>query len=125
MAGEKHSKVSARRSRSDAFWTLAQRIQKESGVDKGTLMGNPCLRFDGKFLATIHRKSGDMVLKVTAERVGELIAAGTGRPFSPAGRVFSEWVAIPTVDPELWESLLEEALAIARGRAGSRKRSRR
>jgi hypothetical protein len=36
------------------------------------------------------------LVKLPQPRVGQLIAAGHGEPFAPAGRVFREWVAIPT-----------------------------
>jgi hypothetical protein len=32
----------------------------------------------------------------------------------PAGKVFREWVAIPTVDRELWQAVLAEAVDFAR-----------
>jgi hypothetical protein len=41
--------------------------------------------------------------------VQQLIAAGHGAPFAPAGRVFREWVAIPRPDRRRWHSLLAEA----------------
>jgi hypothetical protein len=43
--------------------------------------------------------------------VAQLVAEGVGRPFAPAGRVFSEWVAIPKPDKRRWRSLLREGAA--------------
>ncbi|MET9315884.1 hypothetical protein ABZX12_29060 [Kribbella sp. NPDC003505] len=40
--------------------------------------------------------------------------SGTGLPFAPAGKVFREWVALPTLDRDLWRDLLAEAVTFAR-----------
>ena len=72
-------------------------------------MGFPCLRVDDAFFACVERATGDLILKLPAERVNELVRTGSGRPFAPNGRVFKEWVACPTADRELWTDLLNEA----------------
>jgi len=48
------------------------------------------------------------------ERVTELVEKGHGDPFAPAGKVFREWVLIPTVDRGLWQAVLAEAVDFAR-----------
>ena len=53
-------------------------------------------------------------MKLPRERVTELVENGQGDPFAPAGKVFREWVAIPTVDRSLWQTLLAEAVDFAR-----------
>lgn len=53
------------------------------------------------------------MVKLPRERVGELVAAGTGGPFAPARKVFREWVAVTTVDPELWRAVLAESVESA------------
>jgi hypothetical protein len=45
----------------------------------------------------------------------QLIAAGTGEPFAPAGRTFRAWVLIEDRDPDLWAGLIDEALAFVGG----------
>ncbi len=40
------------------------------------------------------RTTGDLVVELLRVRVAELIEAGIGAPFAPAGKVFSEWVAV-------------------------------
>ena len=58
-------------------------------------------------------------VKLSRERVAELVEQGVGEPFAPAGKVFGEWVAIPTVDRDLWQQVLAEAVDFAReGLAG-------
>jgi hypothetical protein len=97
------------------FWELAPRFLAEDDVDEGTLMGRPCLRAGGEFLATVQRKTARLVVKLDADRVEELVNEGLGLKFAPAGKVFREWVAVPTIDAALWEKLIEEALAANRG----------
>jgi hypothetical protein len=47
-------------------------------------------------------------------RVSELVESGGADPFAPAGRVFREWVSIPTADRGLWQTLRAEAVDFAR-----------
>ena len=44
-------------------------------------------------------------------RVQELIDQGVGQPFAPAGKVFKEWVSVPTRDRRRWRDLLREGVA--------------
>ena len=64
------------------------------------MMGHPCVRLAGRFLASYDDKAGCLVVKLPRERVTELVENGQGDPFAPAGKVFREWVSIPTVDRE-------------------------
>src|SRR2546430_886511 len=64
---------------------------------------------EGGFSASLDRRSGALLVKLPQPRVGQLITAGHGEPFAPAGRVFREWVAIPTPDRRRWQRLLAEA----------------
>lgn len=73
------------------------------------MMGLPCVRLDGRFFASLDRRTQALLVKLPQQRVGELIADGVGEPFAPAGRVFREWVAIPQPDRECWQRLLTEA----------------
>ncbi|MBZ0263034.1 TfoX/Sxy family protein [bacterium] len=91
------------------FWSIAEKLMQQENVEKGTMMGFPCLRYNGNFFACQHHKTDDLIVKLDASRVTELIEHGTGEPFSPNGRVFREWVLIATVDEGLWRKLLAEA----------------
>lgn len=53
-------------------------------------------------------------MKLPRERAALLVEAGDGDPFAPTGKVFREWVSISSVDGELWQALLAEAVAFAR-----------
>lgn len=83
----------------------------------GTMMGFACLRSgsSGGFVATAHRSTGDLVVKLPRRRVAELVEAGVGAPFAPAGKVFSEWVAVSADHEGSWDALLSEAMEFVDG----------
>jgi hypothetical protein len=49
------------------------------------MMGSCCLRVDGEFTAMIHTKTGELIVKLPAGRVAELVEAGTVETFAPTG----------------------------------------
>jgi hypothetical protein len=110
----------ARWAKEELFWSLAEELLAEPPVTRSTMMGFPCLRYDGRFFASIDRDSKDLVVKLSAERVDELIASGQGTVFAPNDRVFREWVDVPLPDRDLWAALLDEArdFALESGSAG-------
>lgn len=93
---------------------LTDDLLYDPAVGRGTMMGYPCIRLAGRFLASYDDKAGCLVVKLPSRRVDELVGEGAGLRFAPAGRVFREWVAIETLDPGLWRTLLAEAVAFAR-----------
>jgi hypothetical protein len=98
----------------DLYDELTDDLLYDPAIGRATMMGYPCVRLAGRFLASYDDKAASLVVKLPRERVTELVETGTGDPFAPAGKVFREWVAIPTVDRELWRTLLNEAAAFAR-----------
>jgi hypothetical protein len=113
-----HETVGSDRGRTqgeDRFWSLADALLSREGVTKSTMMGLPCLRIDGAFFASCDRRTGDLLVKLPAPRVDELIAAGRAHPFAPAGRRFREWAAVPPERSRSWRRLVDEALAFVGG----------
>lgn len=51
------------------------------------------------------------MVKLPRARVDELIDAGTGASFAPAGKVFREWVLVEEYDEQRWTDLLRESIA--------------
>ncbi len=92
------------------FWDRAGDLLDHEAITKGTMMGFPCLRTHGDFFASMEPKTGDLVVKLSADRVLELIAEGVGHEFRPAGRRFKEWVLVTGRDDRVWEELLVESL---------------
>jgi hypothetical protein len=93
----------------DLYDGLTDDLLYDPAVGRSTMMGYPCVRRAGRFFASFDARAEALVVKLPRERVTELIADGTGEPFSPNGRVFREWVLIPEPDPGVWEQLLDEA----------------
>lgn len=96
------------------FWDVAEPFLAD-GAERSTMMGFPCLRLDGAFFASVDRHTGDLIVKLPAARVDELIEAGTAGPFAPNGRRFKEWASVSTRDEKLWNELMEDARAFAAG----------
>jgi hypothetical protein len=93
---------------------LTDDLLYDPAVGRATMMGFPCVRLAGRFLASYDEKAGALIVKLSSERVLDLIDSGDGDPFAPAGKRFREWVSISAVDRTLWESLLAEAVDFAR-----------
>ena len=79
----------------ELFWRLAELLLADPMVTRSTMMGFPCLRVNGKFFACVERSTGNLVVKLAADQVKELVGSGAGIAFAPNGRVFREWVAFP------------------------------
>jgi len=73
------------------------------------MMGLPCVRLDGRFFAGLDRRNEALLVKLPDARPGEVIGAGHGQAFAPAGRIFREWAAGPVPDRRRWQALLAEA----------------
>ena len=101
------------------FWKLAEPLLAEEGIVKSTMMGFPCLRVNGDFFASVDHKTGDLIVKLPANQVLELIETEVGEPFAPAGRRFKEWVSIPNRDATLWQQLINDARAFVEKNAKS------
>jgi len=105
--------MSAESAADEPFWRMAERFLSDGRAERGTLMGFDCLRARGDFVATTERRTGHLIVKLTAERVSQLVADGVGQPFAPAGRVFREWVAV--ANQAEWPDLLAEAVSLRLG----------
>jgi hypothetical protein len=98
------------------FWQLAAELQaRDPRVQEGTIMNGRCLRVGKEFLALVDYKGSGLVVKLPKKRVAELIQVGIGQPFSPAGKVFGEWVSVPTPDERRWRDLLCEGIEFVGG----------
>lgn len=91
------------------LWGIAHSLTEDSRVTHSTMMGLPCLRWNGAFFACLDSRTGDLVIKLSKARVDELIAAREARPFAPAGRPFKQWAAISVARQHVWPGMLTEA----------------
>jgi hypothetical protein len=96
----------------ELFWQLAADLQRDDPrIEEGTIMNGRCLRVGKEFLALVDYKGSGLVVKLPKARVAELIEAGVGKPFGPAGKIFKEWLSVPQPDRERWQALLAEGVA--------------
>jgi hypothetical protein len=92
---------------------LTDDLLYDPAIGRATMMGYPCVRLAGRFLASYDDKAGCLVVKLPRQRVTGLVEERSWRLVAPAGKVFGEWVSIPTVDRELWQTLLAETVDFA------------
>jgi hypothetical protein len=89
------------------FERAAKRLR---GVERGKMLSATGLRDPaaGKFFAFVTR--GQLVVKLPAERVTELIATGEGRVFDAGkGRPMKEWVGLSPADESACAAYMREA----------------
>lgn len=92
------------------------RLILENGVESSTMMKTPCLRYHGEFLGMFFEKEDSLIIKVSPNRVNQLIEEGIGREFNFTKKRFKEWVLIPFELEEQFERFLMEALIHAKGK---------
>lgn len=95
----------------------------EPGVTppQGGGFGRSAVRLNGKIFVMFVR--GQLVLKLPAERVDELIDAGHGWRFDAnKGTPMREWLSLDPASDQLWLPLAREALEFARSTPARRKR---
>lgn len=78
------------------FDEVAAQLLAEDGLEQGRMLRSHGLRSGGKFFALV--VEGDLVVKLPASRVAELVEGGAGRPFESGRRVMKEWVSLRPVD---------------------------
>jgi len=98
----------------DLYDELTDDLLYDPAIGRATMMGHPCVRLAGAFLASYDPAGDALVVKLPRDRVSALVEGGHGESFAPAGRVFREWVSLPQPDRELWRALLAEAVEFAR-----------
>ena len=93
----------------ELFWNLAEPMLATGQAERGTMMGFACLRSRDQFYASLERGTNNLIVKLPAGRVHELVEGGQALNFAPNGRVFREWALVDQVDEARWAALLQEA----------------
>ena len=94
---------------------VVDKIMRENGVELSTMMRTPCLRYKGDFMAMMFIKEDSLIIKVSPDRVNELISEGKGNEFNFTKKRFKEWILIPIDYEDEYESYIYEALEYAKG----------
>ncbi len=92
-----------------SFAQVARRLEAaHADLERGRIMHSEGVKTGGKFCAFVSK--GELVLKLPAGRVAELIAAGQGRPFDAGkGRPLQEWVRLRPPGEEVCAGYVLEA----------------
>ena len=93
---------------------IADKMAKESGVERSTMMKSPCLRYKGDFMAMMFEKEDCLIIMVPPDRVDALIDAGDGREMNFNKKKFKEWVLIPREFEDKYEAYIREVLEYAK-----------
>jgi hypothetical protein len=81
--------------------------------------GSTSVKVSGKMFAMLSH--GRFVVKLPANRIGELVASGTGARWDAGkGRVQREWMAVEPGAEEQWLPLAQEAMAFVAGASKKR-----
>jgi len=97
----------------ELFDAVAARLVLERrDVERDRIFRSEGLRAaTGRFFA--FARKGELVVKLAARRVGELVASGEGEPFFSSGRRMREWVCLRPRDDAACAAYVEEARAFA------------
>jgi TfoX/Sxy family transcriptional regulator of competence genes len=92
------------------FESLVPERLRDPGVKVGRMYGSSPrgLTVNGKIFAFMSQ--GQLVVKMSAERVADLTASEVGHPFDAGkGKVMKEWMAVDAGASRRWRSLMVEA----------------
>ncbi len=97
----------------DAYARIVEDLDGEPGVATGRMFRSVGLHHETRYFALLN--DGRLVLKLPADRVAEMVAAGEGEHFEPGtGRKLREWITLADAGVDGWPGLADEALAYAR-----------
>ncbi len=91
------------------FANVSERLlSDDGGVEQGRMLHSAGLKTAGKFFAFTTK--GELVVKLPAARVDELISGGAGRPCNPGKkRPMREWVRLTPADERACAAYVVEA----------------
>ncbi len=93
---------------------VVDKIVQIEGVKISTMMKKPCLRYKGNFMAMMFEKEEALIVKLSPDRVNELISEGKGNEFNFTKKRFKEWVLIPIEFEDEYEAYIYESLEYAK-----------
>ena len=86
----------------------ARLLEEDPSLGQGRMFTAVGLKTGGKFFAMVVKD--ELVVKLPAERIDELIADGEGRRFDPGhGRLMKEWATLRPADEESCRAYALEA----------------
>ena len=96
----------------ELFWQLAEPLMAKKGVEESTMMGFPCLRINGNFFAMVDEKRDALIVKLSADRVTDVIDEGRNgwlaEPGSPEDLAHEILAALETERPHAIDAAARE-----------------
>ncbi|MGH2396413.1 MAG: hypothetical protein ACRDFW_05375 [bacterium] len=90
------------------FVAIVKALRTDPPSGKRGKFGSDALKVKGKIFGMFRK--GELVLKLPASRVDELVRSGHGRHFDPGhGRLMKEWVSVGTSVGGRWLAMAKEA----------------
>ncbi len=103
---------------------LAAAYDDVPDVDRAPMFGSEALRVGRKVFAFVGRE-GQLIVKLPAPKVAELLAAGEAEPVHVGRNPTREWAGLPySEDHTRWRDLLTEAHEFVAAATRSRSRPR-
>ncbi|HET6950808.1 MAG TPA: hypothetical protein VFI47_10555 [Acidimicrobiales bacterium] len=97
----------------EVYARIVEDLTEDPEVGVGRMFRSRGLHLNTRYFALMAQ--GELVVKLPADRVDALTAAGTGERFEPRpGRAMREWLTLAGDHADLWPDLVDEALAFAR-----------
>ena len=84
-------------------------LAEDAALEQGRMLRSVGLKAGGRFFA--FARGGELVVKLRADRVRDLVASGAGRPFESGRRTMKEWVALSPADDADLLAYVREARA--------------
>ena len=92
----------------DPYLELREHFTTDDSVTVNEGRGSQGIKFGKKMFVMFYK--GDLIVQLSPERVGELIADGIGVPFDPGtGKPMKNRVLIPSARKDAWIDLCEES----------------
>ena len=100
----------------ERYQEVVDELVADPDVEDGKMFGMRAAKLRGKAFASLF--DGELVVKLGAERVHELVESGLATRFDPmGGRPMKEWAQVSDGHPD-WLQLVEEAKAFVASGAG-------
>ena len=101
----------------EAFGSNPAVTLPSDGLPSKKGFGSSALKVNGKICAML--SAGRLVVKISRQRVDQLVSAGDGERFDPRrdGRLMQEWFCLAPSSSLEWLPLIEEALAFVGSKA--------
>lgn len=101
---------------SNNFKVIADHFADKEGVETGRMFGAEGLKVAGKVFAM--EVKGQLVVKLPAKRVSELVAMRSAKAFDPGhGKLMKEWIEVNAKSDLSWLAVAQESFTFVKATA--------